>query len=131
MDSRWTKNFFYDLSQLFFQWSLVYMLVLFFLEDLKPFFVSSKFSPHWLILPTLLSAIGLLRFAKYSDGKAVKKFPHKLNRLDSWAVSFLSVIISLLWFIFLKSRIGYFGAFLVSFMLYFLIKKLSYIFFKN
>lgn len=124
MNSQDIKRFLYDISQLFFQWSLIYLLVLFFLEDLKPFLVSSQFSPHWLILPMLLSAVGMLRFAKYGEGD-FRPTRKRFTRFDAWLLSFLSVIISLLWFVFLQVRVGILLAFFLAWLLYFLVKKIT------
>ena len=128
--SKDTKKFLYSLSQLLFQWSLIYLLVLFFLEDLKPFLVSSQFSPHWLILVVILSAVGIFRFAKYSE-KDEKKIRQQVSTIDNWFINILSVIISLLWLVFIKGLLGFWFGLFLAVLFYFLIKKTTIWFLNN
>lgn len=125
------KKFIYDFSLLIFQWSLVYLLVLFFLEDLKPFLVSSRFSPHWIIVVVVLSAGFLMKFAKQGK-KEIKLVSPKKNKFDLMIIKVISATVAFLWFFFLKLSFGWFVSLFLSVIIYFFLKRITNEFyFKN
>ncbi|MGB0757136.1 MAG: hypothetical protein ACPGO5_01645 [Patescibacteria group bacterium] len=68
--SKKSKRFIYDISTLILKWSLVYLLVLFFLEDTRPYMISTVFSPHWMLLVLVLGLTGVLWTAPYGHMKS-------------------------------------------------------------
>lgn len=118
-----TKIFCYAISQLVFQWSLVYLLVLFFLEDLKPFLISSNFSPHWIIIVILLAAAGLVYFS-HSLQLAIKSPQHQVTRLDNWLSRILSVGVALFWFSYLLPA-SIFWAIVWAVIIYYFLNRLT------
>ncbi len=113
----------YTLSLTLFQWSLLYLLVLFFLEDSRPFLVLSVFSPHWLIVVVIVAAIGVLLYAAHGqqDTQSKKRIVTALDRWVATTVAAISCIalMSVLW-----SRIS-FWAVIFSAIVFFVSKKMS------
>lgn len=99
------RTFLYIISRLLFQWSLIYLLVLFFLEDIKPFIVTDFFSPHWLFV-SLLAGIGGI--VVYSDAHhdPSRQSPPSLSLLDRMVLYFVAAFVALLWFDFFRSVLG-------------------------
>jgi len=56
-----------SVSIVIWKWSLIYFLVLLFLEDLKHSLVSAHFLPHWFLLPLGISGVILLACASDDD----------------------------------------------------------------
>ncbi len=134
-----SKQYIYKLSNVILKWSLVYMIVLFFLEDLKPFLVSTVFSPHWILLILVISLVGVLIFASYGhDGDEIKsKIKNKLssksvslNKFDIWFFRIVIFGFILLWLPQLWNLLGFLG-FLLVVVLAIASEKVTLAFFKK
>ena len=116
-----------------------FSITLFFLEDLKPFLVSTVFSPHWILLILVISLAGVLTFASYGhDGDEIKgKIKNKLssksvslNKFDIWFFRIVIFGFILLWLPQLWGLFGFLG-FLLVIALAIASEKVTLAFFKK
>lgn len=110
-----TKRFLYRLFNMILKWSLVYMIVLFFLEDVKPFLVSTVFMPHWVLFVLLISLTGVLWLAPFGHEKnsnTTKKIIN-LTNFDIWLFRVILWVLLAFWLPMAWSAFGFFGILLM------------------
>jgi len=138
MITKFTKQYLYKISNIILKWSLVYMIVLFFLEDLKPFLVSTVFSPHWILLILVFSLVSVLVFAQYGHGEIenthlIKKLncSQFLYKFDIWLFRLIIFGFILLWLSAIWSILGVWGLLILIILAWLAEKMLINLFPKN
>lgn len=86
------KNIYYNLAKTIFKWSLIYFLVLIFLEDVKKSFITSHFTPHIIVLIILVSGLFLFFISEKNDDHLKETKILELERRDNILIIILSIL---------------------------------------